>query len=42
MNSIINARPKYDHRQHVFSDWLAELEQRFQLAEVGEDQNKIT
>ena len=34
--------PKYDHRQHVLSDWLAELDQRFQLAEVGEDQNKIT
>ena len=24
------------------SDWLAELEQRFQLGEVGEDTNKIT
>ena len=35
MNSIINAMPKYDHRQHVLSDWLAELDQRFQLAEVG-------
>ena len=34
--------PKYDHRQHVLSDWLAELEQRFQLGEVGEDTNKIT
>ena len=33
--------PKYDHRQHVLSDWLAELDQRFQL-EVGEDTNKIT
>ena len=42
MNSIINAMPKYDHRQHVLSDWLAELDQRFQLGEVGEDQNKIT
>ena len=42
MNSIINAMPKYDHRQHVLSDWLAKLDQRFQLAEVGEDQNKIT
>ena len=42
MNSIINAMPKYDHRQHVLSDWLAELDQRFQLAEVGEDQNKTT
>ena len=42
MNSIINAMPKYDHQQHVLSDWLAELDQRFHLAEVGEDQNKIT
>ena len=42
MNSIINAMPKYDHRQHVLSDWWAELDQRFQLGEVGEDQNKIT
>ena len=42
MNNIINAMPKYDHRQHVLSDWLAELDQRFQLGEVGEDQNKIT
>ena len=41
MNSIVNAMPKYDHRQHVLSDWLAELDQRFQLGEV-EDQNKIT
>ena len=42
MNSIINNMPKYDHWQHVLSDWLAELDQRFQLGEVGEDQNKIT
>ena len=42
MNTIINAIPNYDHRQHVLSDWLAELDQRFQLGEVGEDQNKIT
>ena len=34
--------PKYDHRQHVLSDWLAELDQRFQLGEVGEDKHKIT
>ena len=34
--------PKYDHRQHVLSDWLAEPDQRFQLCEVGEDRNKIT
>ena len=38
----MNAMPKYDHRQHVLSDWLAELDQRFQLGEVGEDTNKIT
>ena len=42
MNSIVNAMPKYDHRQHVLSDWLAELDQRFQLGKVGEDHNKIT
>ena len=42
MNTSINAMPKYDHRQHVISDWLAELDQRFQLGETGEDQNKIT
>ena len=42
MNSIINNMPKYDHRQHVLSEWLAELDQRFQLGEVGEDRNKIT
>ena len=41
MNSIVNAMPKYDHRQHVLSDWLAELDQRFQLGEVDEDTNKI-
>ena len=42
MNTIINAMPRYDHWQHVLSDWLAKLDQRFQLGEVGEDQNKIT
>ena len=42
MNSIVNAMPKYDYRQHVLSDWLAELDQQFQLGEVGEDTNKIT
>ena len=42
MNSIINAMPKYDHCQHILSDWLAELDQRFQLGEVREDTNKIT
>ena len=33
---------KYDHRQNVLSDWLAELEQRFQLGEVSTDKSKIT
>ena len=33
---------KYDHRQHVLSDWLAELEQHFQLREVDTDKSKIT
>ena len=42
MNAIINAMPKYDHRQCVLSDWLAELDQRFQLGEIREDQNKKT
>ena len=41
MNSIINAMVKYDHRQHELSDWLAELEQRFQLGEVDTDKSKI-
>ena len=42
MNSIVNAMLKYDHRQHVLSGWLRELDQRFQLGEVDEDTNKIT
>ena len=42
MNSIINNMPKYDHLQHVLSDWLAELDQRFQLGVVGEDKHEIT
>ena len=33
---------KYDHRQHVLSDWLTELEQRFQLGDVEADKGKIT
>ena len=33
---------KYDHQQHVLSDWLSELEQRFQLGEVDNDKSKIT
>ena len=33
---------KYDHRQHVLSDWLTELEQRFQLGDVETDKGKIT
>ena len=42
MNSIVNHMSKHDHRQHVLSDWLAELEQRFQLREVDTDKSKIT
>ena len=42
MNSIVNAMPKYDHHQHVLSDWLVELDQSFPLGEVDEDTNKIT
>ena len=42
MNSIVNHMSKYDHRQHVLSDWLAELEQRFQPGEVYTDKSKIT
>ena len=33
---------KYDHRQHELSDWLLELEHRFQLGEVEADKAKIT
>ena len=33
---------KHDHRQHVLSDCLVELEQRFQLGEVNTDKAKIT
>ena len=33
---------KYDHRQHELSDWLLELEQRFQLGQVDTDKAKIT
>ena len=42
MNYIVGQMGKYDHRQHVLSDWLAELEQRFQLGEVNMDKAKIT
>ena len=42
MNSIVNLMGKYDHRQHELSDWLAELEQRFQLDQVEADRAKIT
>ena len=33
---------EYDHRQHELSDWLLELEQRFQLGKVNSDKAKIT
>ena len=42
MNSIVNHMGKYNHRQHVLSDWVAKLEQRFQLGEVNTDKAKIT
>ena len=42
MNPIVNHMSKYDHRKHVLSDWLAELEQRFQLGEANTDKAKIT
>ena len=42
MNSIVNHMGKYDHRQHVLSDWLTELEERFQLGDVETDKGKIT
>ena len=42
MNAIVNLMGKYDHRQHELSDWLAELEQRFQLGQVEADKAKIT
>ena len=42
MNSIANAMPKYDHRHYVLSNWLTELDQRFQFGEIDEDTNKIT
>ena len=41
MDSAINQMDKYDHRRHELSDWLAELELRFQLGEVDADQSKI-
>ena len=41
MNFIVNHMGKYDHRQHVLSDWLTELEQRFQLGDVETDKGKI-
>ena len=42
MNSIVGQMRKYDHQQHVLSDWLTELEQRFQLGEVNTSKAKIT
>ena len=41
MNSAINHMDKYDHWRHGLSDWLAELELRFQLKEVDTDRSKI-
>ena len=42
MNSIVNLMTKYDHRQHKLSDWLLELEHRFQLGPVETNKAKIT
>ena len=42
MNAAINLMDKYDHQQHGLSDWLAELELRFQLGEVDTDKSKIS
>ena len=42
MNFIVNLMGKYDHRQQELSDWLLELEQRFQLDQVDTDRAKIT
>ena len=41
MESAINQMDKYDHQRHELSDWLAELELRFQLGGVDTDQSKI-
>ena len=41
MESAINQMDKYDHRRHGLSDWLVELELRFQLGGVDTDQSKI-
>ena len=41
IESAINQMDKYDHRRHELSDWLAELELRFQLGGVDTDQSKI-
>ena len=42
MNSIVNLMLKYDHKQHELSDWLADLEQRFQLGQIEADSAKIS
>ena len=41
MDSAVNQMDKYDHQRHGLSDWLAELELRFQLGAVNTDQSKI-
>ena len=40
--NFINHMDKYDHQRHGLSDWLAELELRFQLGEVDTHKSKIT
>ena len=42
MNSVVGSMPTYNSRQHVLSDWLTQLEQRFELGEVAEAARKIT
>ena len=41
MESAINQMDKYDHRRYELSNWLTELELRFQLGGVDTDQSKI-
>ena len=41
MEFIFTSLPRFNKRQHRISEWLAKLEQRFVLADVGEDARKI-
>ena len=42
MNSLVGLMPSYNARQHVLTDWLTQLEQRFELEEVTDARKKIT